>query len=70
MVAYEPLWAIDSTKLGGKNFPAIPGFVQEAHALIRQWLIDTYSNKVGKATRIIYAGPINNESHAEQLIEQ
>ena len=53
VLAYEPVWAIGTGKT------ATPEIAQEAHAFIRQWLVENISPEVSAATRIQYGGSAN-----------
>jgi triosephosphate isomerase len=56
VIAYEPIWAI------GTGVTASTDQAQEAHAFIRNLLVEKYGNEVAESTSILYGGsckPIN-----------
>ena len=59
VIAYEPVWAIGTGKV------ATPIQAQEAHAILRKWLIDNVSSTVSSATRIIYGGSVKPDNCVE-----
>jgi len=52
IVAYEPVWAI------GTGRTATPEVAEEVHAMIRQWLTETFSGELSSGTRILYGGSV------------
>jgi triosephosphate isomerase len=56
VIAYEPVWAISSTKAAKL---AAPDEVAEAVALIRKILVDTYGEKSAKEVPILFGGSVN-----------
>ena len=56
VVAYEPVWAIGTGKV------ASPTQAQEAHAILRKWLLDNISASVSASTRIIYGGSVKPDN--------
>ncbi len=61
VVAYEPVWAI------GTGETATPAQAQEAHAFIRQWFHDKFSEKVAAAMRVLYGGSVKADNSAALL---
>ncbi len=61
VIAYEPLWAINT------GITASPGQAQEVCALIRSILSEDFGDEVANETRILYGGSMNS-SNAEELI--
>ncbi|EFL51827.1 triosephosphate isomerase [Solidesulfovibrio fructosivorans JJ]] len=51
-IAYEPVWAI------GTGLTAGPKEVEEAHAMIRAWLIGRFGPQNGALVRILYGGSV------------
>ncbi|MFU2207713.1 triose-phosphate isomerase [Solidesulfovibrio sp. C21] len=60
-VAYEPVWAI------GTGLTAGPKEVEEAHAMIRAWLIERFGPQTGPSVRILYGGSVK-PGNAELLL--
>ncbi|XP_045133330.1 triosephosphate isomerase-like [Portunus trituberculatus] len=60
VVAFEALWASNTGVL------ATPAQVQEAMAMIREWLRQNVSNDVADSTRLIYAGSVSS-GNCEEL---
>ena len=56
IIAYEPVWAISSTKSAKL---ASPDEIAEVVKLIRKILTDTYSAKVAEAVPILFGGSVN-----------
>ena len=67
IIAYEPVWAINSRGLNptGEIVPATPAQAEEMHKFIRKWLISTYG-EVGKDVCIQYGGSVK-PTNAKQL---
>ncbi|MCF7794472.1 MAG: triose-phosphate isomerase [Candidatus Cloacimonetes bacterium] len=63
VIAYEPIWAIGTGKT------ATPQQAQEIHALIRNWLTDTYGEDISEFTQILYGGSMKPEN-VEELLKQ
>ena len=62
IVAYEPVWAI------GTGINAVPNQVKESHAMIREILLDLYSNEIANDIPILYGGSVNPDN-SEDLIK-
>ena len=60
VIAYEPVWAIGTGKT------ATPEIAQEAHAVLRGWLVQNIGKEVGESVRIVYGGSVNGHN-AEDL---
>uniref|UniRef100_A0A061RV33 Triosephosphate isomerase (TIM) n=1 Tax=Tetraselmis sp. GSL018 TaxID=582737 RepID=A0A061RV33_9CHLO len=56
VIAYEPIWAI------GTGVVATPEQAQEAHAFLRNWVVDNLGPEVASDLRIIYGGSVNAEN--------
>ena len=56
LIAYEPVWAISSTKVAKL---ATPDEVAEVVKLIRQTLADTYGKKVAEKVPVLFGGSVN-----------
>ncbi|MBR3329438.1 triose-phosphate isomerase [Candidatus Saccharibacteria bacterium] len=56
IIAYEPVWAISSTKVAKL---ASPDEVAEAVALIRKTLADTYGKKLAEKVPVLFGGSVN-----------
>ena len=56
IIAYEPVWAISSTKASKL---ASPDEIADAVALIREILTDIYGKKVAEATPVLFGGSVN-----------
>ncbi len=63
-VAYEPVWAI------GTGETATPAQAQEAHAFIRQWIHDHFSEITAQSMRLLYGGSAKLENAASLLAEK
>jgi len=63
LIAYEPIWAI------GSGLAASPMQAQEVHSLIRNWLVENYSDSIAQKVCICYGGSMNPQNMKE-LIEQ
>lgn len=60
-VAYEPLWAI------GTGVVATPDKAQEAHAVIRRWLLGRFPEFVAAQVRVLYGGSVKPSNIAGLL---
>lgn len=56
ILAYEPIWAI------GQKEAASADYVHQAHRIIREEMIDLFSDEVAQAVRIIYGGSVSKEN--------
>lgn len=58
VIAYEPVWAINNKFLNPnvEIKTATPEQANEAHTFIRQWLVTTYGESIGKEVPIQYGG--------------
>ena len=56
IIAYEPVWAISSTKAAKL---ASPDEVAEAVALIRKILAETYGEKIAEKVPVLFGGSVN-----------
>jgi triosephosphate isomerase len=63
VLAYEPVWAI------GTGRTATPEQAQEAHAFIRQTLVDLFDAEVAAKVRIQYGGSVKPDN-AKELLHQ
>jgi len=63
IIAYEPVWAINSRGLNpiGDIHPATPKQAEEMHRLIRKWLISIYG-EIGNQICLQYGGSVNSEN--------
>jgi triosephosphate isomerase len=61
VLAYEPVWAI------GTGLTASPEQANEAHALIRDWLLRNRGPKAATEVRILYGGSVNASNAADLL---
>jgi len=61
IIAYEPVWAIGT----GRN--ATGDQAQEAHALIRNWLANTYSDDLADSLSLLYGGSMKPDNIEELL---
>lgn len=59
MIAYEPVWAI------GTGLVAEAAQIEEAHALIREFLIEQAGKEFGEVTAILYGGSVKPNNAAE-----
>ena len=64
IIAYEPVWAISSTKAA--KF-ASPDEVREIVALIRKLLSDTYSAEIAEKVPILFGGSVNSSNAGAYL---
>ncbi|MFA7058098.1 MAG: triose-phosphate isomerase [Candidatus Cloacimonadales bacterium] len=64
VIAYEPVWAIGTGKT------ATPEMAEEVHALIRNWLAETYNTKTAEAIHILYGGSVSPKNIAELLAQK
>lgn len=63
-VAYEPVWAI-----GVNGKPASVEYAEEKHQVIKQCLVELFSEEVGLSIPVLYGGSVN-PGNANQLIAQ
>jgi triosephosphate isomerase (TIM) len=68
IIAYEPVWAINSRGLNptGEIIPATSAQAEEMHIFIHNWLISTYGN-AGANVCIQYGGSVK-PSNAKELL--
>ena len=64
IVAYEPVWAISSTKAAK---PASPDEISEVVKLIKKVLKETYSEKVAENMPILFGGSVNSSNAGAYL---
>lgn len=60
-IAYEPMWAI------GTGIVATPDKAQDAHLIIRRWLLARFPEFVAAQTRILYGGSVKPSNVAGLL---
>jgi triosephosphate isomerase len=63
VVAYEPVWAI------GTGQTASPEQAQEAHAFVRDNLVERFNNAVANEMRILYGGSVKPDN-VDELMAQ
>lgn len=63
VIAYEPVWAI------GTGVTATPAEAQAVHAMIRNWLANTWNEAFAQKIRILYGGSMN-AANAKSLLDQ
>jgi triosephosphate isomerase len=63
IIAYEPVWAIGTGKT------ATPETAEEVHAMIRNWLKDSYSTDIADSLRILYGGSVKPGNAAELMAQ-
>jgi triosephosphate isomerase len=63
IIAYEPIWAI------GTGRTATPEIAQEVHAMIREWLKETFA-EVGEQIRIQYGGSVKPANVNELMVQE
>lgn len=63
VIAYEPIWAI------GTGETATPDQAQEMHRMIREELVELYTDESAEEIRILYGGSMKPHN-AEELLEQ
>jgi triosephosphate isomerase len=63
VIAYEPVWAIGTGKV------ATPAQAQEAHAFIRNWLKDNFTDKVSDRLLLLYGGSVKPDTIKELLLQ-
>ena len=56
VIAYEPVWAIGTGKTASNEQ------AQEAHAFVRQLLVDIFEKNIAMAVRILYGGSVKPEN--------
>jgi triosephosphate isomerase len=68
IIAYEPVWAINSRSLNptGEIIPATPAQAEEMHKFIRKWLVSTYGD-AGNQVCIQYGGSVK-PTNAKELL--
>ena len=64
IVAYEPVWAISSTKQAKL---ATPDEIGEAVKLIRKVLTETYGEKLAEKVPVLFGGSVNNSNAGAYL---
>ncbi|UCH77355.1 MAG: triose-phosphate isomerase [Candidatus Coatesbacteria bacterium] len=62
-IAYEPVWAIGTGKT------ATPAAAQEAHAMIREALAETFGAQAAEERRILYGGSVKPDNVRELMAE-
>jgi triosephosphate isomerase len=62
-IAYEPIWAIGTGKT------ATPAAAQEAHAMIRQALAESFGAAAAEERRILYGGSVKPDNVRELMAE-
>jgi triosephosphate isomerase len=62
VIAYEPVWAIGTGKV------AEGSQIEEAHALVRDWLKINYNSETAVSVQVLYGGSVNS-ANAKELIE-
>ncbi|MCP4761176.1 MAG: triose-phosphate isomerase [archaeon] len=67
VIAYEPVWAINSRGLNpvGEIKPATPAQAEEMHLFLRKWFVDKYGTDVGNDIPIQYGGSVKPANCAE-----
>jgi triosephosphate isomerase len=63
VIAYEPVWAIGTGKT------ATPDQAQEVHRFIRDWITQTYSEKLANQICIQYGGSVKPENTADLMAQ-
>lgn len=63
VIAYEPVWAIGTGKT------ASPEQAEQAHAHLRKWLANRYTQELADSVRILYGGSVK-PSNALELLGQ
>ena len=63
VIAYEPVWAIGTGKV------ATPAQAQEAHAFIRTWLKDKFTDKVSDRLLLLYGGSVKPDNIKELMLQ-
>ncbi len=61
IIAYEPVWAIGTGKT------ASPEQAEQAHAHLRKWLANRYTQEVADSVRILYGGSVKPDNARELL---
>ena len=69
VIAYEPVWAINSRKLNptGEIRTATPVEAEEMHVFIRKWLVATYGEEIGSQVPLQYGGSMKPSNCVELL---
>jgi triosephosphate isomerase len=63
VIAYEPVWAIGTGKTASKEQ------AQEAHAFIRELIVQLYEKNIAEQTRILYGGSVK-PGNVDELMAQ
>ncbi|MBU0753666.1 MAG: triose-phosphate isomerase, partial [Planctomycetes bacterium] len=61
VIAYEPVWAI------GTGQTATPGQAGEAHKIVRNWFMASFSEHLAKNLRILYGGSVTPDNVDELM---
>jgi triosephosphate isomerase len=66
VIAYEPVWAINNKDLNPDTEikTATPAEAEEAHVLVRKWLVDKFGADVGNGVPIQYGGSMTGDNAA------
>lgn len=64
IIAYEPVWAISSTK---NSILAPPSKISEVTKLIRRIISETYNDKIADETPILFGGSVKSTNAAAYL---
>jgi triosephosphate isomerase (TIM) len=70
VIAYEPVWAINSKALNpiGEIRAATPAEAEEMHKFVRSWLVKKYGEAVGNEVPIQYGGSVS-AANCEELFK-
>jgi triosephosphate isomerase len=63
VIAYEPVWAIGTGKTASKEQ------AQEAHAFVRELIVQIYEKNIAEQTRILYGGSVKPDN-VDELMAQ
>jgi triosephosphate isomerase len=63
VLAYEPVWAIGTGKTASEEQ------AQEAHAFVRNLLLEMYEKSIARQIRILYGGSVNS-GNVDALLRQ